>query len=402
MRQPTEDTERYIGKNLKKKPMRKLSAGLIVLLVLLLTAVRAGAEYTKLRAFADLYVGGKNLHTLDDIAEVNLDRSLERPSDAPVPEKTIQIYERPEDVPESMAEGENYALVFDDGTTVIYNDHTYQLNRNLYTVLFMGIDTSINGKEHVIGKAGQADVILLLGIDVTTGKTTILNISREAYAQVEEYSVDNLLLGTRFEQLALAYASGNGKETSCENTMRSVSHLLYNLLETKDGSCRPYLALDLDGIQAANDALGGVTVRSKLTQTMPDGTELHEGDLIKLQGKNLERYIRTRTGDIDANAARMDRQKQYLTEFSKLAIARTKQDFTFPAELFSSLSPYMVTNLTTAEVTNLSSCFMEHGAEFTFRSVDGVYGVLNESAVLYLDEGDLFEAVLQMFYRRQD
>ena len=402
MRQPNEATERYVGKHLKKKPVRKLSAGLILLLVLALSAVRVSAAYFKLRSFADLYIGGKNLHTLEDVSQVDFNRTVDRPEDAPVPEKSILVVEDPAEIPPSAEHNEKVALSYNNGTTVVYNGHTYQLNTNLYTVLFMGIDTSIHGTEHTIGTAGQADVILLIGIDISNGKTTILNISREAYAQVEEYSVNNQFIETRFEQLALAYASGNGKETSCENTMRSVSHLLYNLLETPDGSCRPYLALDMNGIQAANETLGGVTVKSKITQLMPDGTDLHEGDLIELHGANLDRYIRTRTGDVNANAARMDRQKQYMTEFAKLAIARTRQDLSFPVDLFSSLSPYMVTNLSISEVTNLSSCFMEHGAQFSFRSIDGDYGVLNESAVLYLDEADLFEAVLQMFYLQQD
>ena len=50
----------------------------------------------------------------------------------------------------------------------------------------------------------------------------------------------------------------------------------------------------------------------------------------------------------------------------------------------------------------LSSTFISHGAEFDFRTIEGTPDKLNGSTVLYLDEIDLFEAVLQMFYVQVD
>ena len=68
----------------------------------------------------------------------------------------------------------------------------------------------------------------------------------------------------------------------------------------------------------------------------------------------------------------------------------------------SALAPYMVTNLTVPDVTFLSSTFLNHGAAFTLRGLSGTYGVLNKTAVYYLDELDLFEAVLELFYTPVD
>ena len=262
-------------------------------------------------------------------------------------------------------------------------------------MLLLGIDHNIQSEKEV-GSGGQSDVILLVGLDTTNGKTTLLNISREAYAEVDVYSRDNAYITTRMEQITLAYACGNARESSCENTLRSVSRLLYGL------PISSYLAIDMYGIKEANEAVGGVTVKSLIDMTLPSGRELHRGDVIELHGHDLEWYIRTRGYDLEGNQRRMERQKQYLTEFSKLAVAKTRDNLSFPVDLFSALSPFTVTDLDITDVAFLSSTFIAHGAEFDFRTIEGTPDKLNGSTVLYLDEIDLFEAVLQMFYVQVD
>ena len=72
-------------------------------------------------------------------------------------------------------------------------------------------------------------------------------------------------------------------------------------------------------------------------------------------------------------------------------------------DLFSALSPYMITDMELPDVTFLSSCFLQHGANFSFRSIDGTYTTDSEGHSLFLpDEVDLFEAVLQVFYVQAD
>ena len=83
-------------------------------------------------------------------------------------------------------------------------------------------------------------------------------------------------------------------------------------------------------------------------------------------------------------------------------MARAKENLTFPVELFSALSPYTVTNLDISDVTFISSVFLNHGAQFNLRTIQGTLEQYNESSIYYLDEVDLFEAVLQVFYNRID
>ena len=366
----------------KKKPVRRITGAVLLLLVLLLSLARLGAEAFKLLAYADIFIGGRNMLIYGAVKQVDMGDSV----------KEIPVYN---EVPASEPE-DDYILRLNDGTTVVYQGRTYELNRDLITILFLGIDRDIYDAE-IMGLGGHSDVLLLIALDTKTGQARILNISREAYAEVETYSADGSYIGTRPLQIAAAFAYGNGKDTSCENAVRSVSRLLYGL------PIRHYLALDMNGIQAANDAVGHVTLNALEDIRMPDGTTFAKGEAIELKGKWLDHYIRTRSHTVvDSNAKRMERQVQYVQEFSKLAVAKSRKSLSFPVDLFSALAPYMVTNLTVPDVTFLSSTFLNHGASFTLRGLSGTYGVLNKTAVYYLDELDLFEAVLELFYTPVD
>lgn len=373
-------TERhYRGRfSAPKKKTARMTGAVVLLLVLLLSLVRLGAEAFKLLSYADLFIGGRNMLIYGDVNAVDIGKSVNE----------IPIYN---ELPSSEPE-EDYIVRLNDGTTIVYQGRTYELNRNLATILFLGIDHTIHDAE-MVGLGGQSDVILLIAMDTKTGKTRILNISRDTYAEVEAYAADGVYMGTKPLQITTAFAYGNGKETSCENAVRSVSRLLYNL------PIRSYLALDMNGIQAANEAVGHVTVNALDDIEMTDGTKFKKGDPIELQGRWLDRYLRTRSKEVvDANAKRMERQVQYVQAFSKLVVEKSKASISFPVDLFSALAPYMVTNLDIPDVTFLSSTFLTHGAEFTLRGITGTYGVLNSTAVLYPDELDLFEAVLELFY----
>ena len=387
-RQSKPASEHYEGKfNAKTppaKPAKGLSRGVRVLIVLLLLAARFGAEFILAETTSRRFLQVRK--TFADVDHVNLPEVI-RSGDRSLTIVDGYSGQRPEG---------DFVLSYDDGTKVEYDGHTYLLNRNLTTILAMGIDRAITEETKLHGNGGQSDVLMLIGIDTETGQTNILNISREAYSQVQVYSGDGSLIRTEWLQICLAYAYGDGREKSCENAKQSVSRLLYDL------DIQSYLAVDLVGILKANEAVGGVTVDSLVDVTMPDGTVVHKGDRIELHGKNAERYIRTRGQEIDANAPRMERQKQYITEFSKLVVSKSRSDLTYPATLFSSLSDYMVTDMEITDVTALARCFISNDAKINFINVRGTYGLLNGTSVCYLDEIDLFEAILQVFYQRVD
>ncbi len=383
MNQPSE--RGYAGHFEARPQPRRRSTGPVALLILILVLVRGLATGFKAVSLADHFIGGSGLLIYGDRIGADAGDALHSG------DKVIPIID-------GGTGDENAIIRRDNGKTWIYRGHTYVLNENLATVLFLGVDSTLNTETETVDvDSTQADVILLVGIDTVTGKSTVLNISRDTYAQVDVYTAGGSFLETRYEPLALAFAYQEGL-ASCENTKAAVSRLLYGL------PISSVIALDLRGIQAANDAVGHVTVKSLIDYDREDyDIHIRKGEMVELEGKTLEYYIRTRSHyDLAANTARMERQKQYVTEFSKLVVQKSKRNLTFPVDVFSSLSDYMVTDLTLPDVTFLSTCFLDNGANFDFRTLDGTYDRNGKNAIFHPDDIDLFEAILQVFYLRID
>ena len=132
---------------------------------------------------------------------------------------------------------------------------TYEYNRNLRNVLFLGVDKeadSVVGE--TVGRNGQADCILLMIMNQETKETTLLQISRDSMTDVEIYGITGSHLATEHAQIALQYAFGESDSRSNWLTKNAVSHLLYEI------PISSVMALTVDGIGEVTSAMGGVTL----------------------------------------------------------------------------------------------------------------------------------------------
>lgn len=278
-----------------------------------------------------------------------------------------------------------------DGEYVVYNGKTYEYNKNVTNILFMGIDKRELQKTEVQGTGGQADVIVLLAVDTKTGKISMINISRDTMTDVTVYSSNGGYIGSEKQQLCLSYAYGNGKETSCENTVNSVQRLFYNI------PIKSYLALDLDGISAVNDSIGGVDVTSPETiGSFVQGQNYH------LEGQLAESFVRSRSHEsADANTLRMQRQQIYVKQFMDKVISATKKQITTPVDLFNASSPYTCTNLNPSRILYLAeSIVMSDGMSVEMNTVPGEAKMGKEYAEFYVDESKFYELFLSVFYNQ--
>ncbi len=286
-------------------------------------------------------------------------------------------------------------LIYDDGKTVSYKGETYVLNENITTVLLIGVDRDELEDGGVHGEGGEADCVILVSMDTKTGETKLVNISRESYAQVDIYSATGNLIESKGTQLCRAYAFGDGGELSCENTMKSVKRLLYGM------PIHSYLALDMRFIGAATDAVGGITLTALSDVKMLDDRIVKEGTRIELWGREAEQYVRYRNKKLlNSNLLRMDRQKQFVELFAKQALLETKKDLTTILDLYVAMSKYMTTNLSLADATFLLGTFLNHGATFEFTAISGRLDRLGENAIYYLDETNIYETVLDVYYTK--
>lgn len=293
------------------------------------------------------------------------------------------------------------AVVEEDGEYITYKGEKYIYNENITSVLCMGVDKrEISDEDVTIGTAGQADMLMLAILDTESGKVKLWNISRDSMTDVDIYNVDGEYVRTEKLQACLAFAYGDGFHKSCENTVKSVSRLLYGM------PIQSYAVLDLEAIRPLNDAIGGVEVT------------IHEGDILPghfipgttmlLKGKDVESYVRSRRTEvpgepIDSNNNRMARQRQYMMNFIQKVLEKTKEDISTPLNLYSIVkkNDHIITNLDTSKIAYLTTQIMKVDfSEESFQTIPGEV-VAGDHAEYHVDDEVLYQMVLDTFYVKQ-
>lgn len=226
-----------------------------------------------------------------------------------------------------------------------------------------------------------------------TGKSRLIAISRDTMTDVNVYSDLGNFIGTEKLQLCLAYTYGDGKEKSCENTVRAVSRLFYGM------PVAAYAALDLDAIAVLTDAVGGVEVTVTKDLTIQDPS-LKEGERKVLTGEQAQWYVRSRLVEekeatADANSDRIERQKQYLAAFGGKAAEQFRKNPLFLLTLYQKIKDFSVTNLSAAEVTYLGTLLFRGGFQDAgILSIKGEASMGETYAEFHVDEQAMYEMVL--------
>ena len=283
------------------------------------------------------------------------------------------------------------AEVQDNGDYIMYKGVTYKYNHDVTNILFMGVDKRSIDDETAQGTGGQADAIVMIAMNVKDHKMTLLAVPRDTITDVALYSPSGHYSGMKEMQVCMAYAYGDGKEISCENTVSSVRRIFYNV------PVNTYYALDLDGIAAVNDSVGGVDVASP--ETIGPFTE---GESYHLEGKLSENFVRLRDkSGVDSSMKRLERQKIYAKGFLSTMTKKLKGDITSAITVYNESSPYSCTNLNAAKVTYLAAEFMFGGGMDTeLLTMPGELSYDNQYARFNIDEEKFFEQFLSVYYER--
>lgn len=293
-------------------------------------------------------------------------------------------------------------VVEDEGEYIAYNGEKYRYNENITSVLCMGVDNEEAVSDDVeIGTSGQADMLMLAIMDTESGDVKLWNISRDSMTEVDIYNVDGEYVRTEEMQACLAFAYGDGREKSCENTVRAVSRLLYGM------PIQSYAVLNMDAIRPLNDAVGGVEVTIKEGDILP--ARFKPGTTVLLQGDDVESYVRSRRTErpdepIDSNNNRMARQRQYMMNFIQKALQMTKQDITTPAKLFriAAQNDNMTTNLNLSKVAYLTTVFSKvNFTEDSFQTIPGEVAAGEKYAEYHVDDEALYQMILDTFYIKE-
>ena len=279
--------------------------------------------------------------------------------------------------------------------TIEHDGHTYRQRSNVTSILLIGVDQDENGNTSVGQRGGgQADFLRLIVIDRGSKTVSQLAIDRDTLAEITVLGATGNVAGTRMDNISLSHYYGDGNEKSCKLTQEAVSKLLFGT------RIDFYLAMNLDGIDAFNDALGGVTVtlEDDFTGVHPEWTT---GTQVTLQGSEAETFVRSRRGIGDGtNTSRMRRQQQYLSEAVKILADKVQEDTDFIGHLFDTLSPYLVSGIRRDRLVTEAYNAKNYSRPAVY-NIAGDHRIGEDGFMKFIpDENNLKEIVIKLFFQQ--
>ena len=278
---------------------------------------------------------------------------------------------------------------------VKYNGQIYAYNEDILTFLIMGIDKTKDVKEVAEGtNGGQAAALFLVVLTPHDDSLSVIGINRNTMTDVSVYDNNGSFVNTVKAQIAVQHGFGNGVEESCEYEVNAVQHLFYEM------PIHGYAAINMSAIGPLTDMVGGVDVVALEDIKSGNSTVIKEGEEVHLEGDLAFAYIHNRdTKEFGSADHRLERQKQFITTYLQKVKQKTKEDIGFPISVYQSIAPQTVTSLTVDEMTYLVSIAKDYSFDanylYTLKGETKQGDVFEE---FYVDETDLFELILKVFY----
>lgn len=296
----------------------------------------------------------------------------------------------------SLAEGEpDPNARFRGVPTLETQEGAYRLNRRLTTVLLMGIDqTAQQMQDASYRSGGQADFLMLLVVDDTQKRISMIEINRDTMTELTVLNVLGEVSGKRTGQICLSHAFGSGAEDSCKMTVEAVSALLNKT------PINYYIAMNMDGIVTLNDALGGVEVTLNEDFSAYDPA-MTAGTTLTLRGEQAEYYVRGRFGVGDqTNLSRLERQRNYMSAAASVLRQRISEGKSFIRSLHSQLEDYLISSLSRGALYNLG----EKASRYEIMPVYQIQGEtrLGKSGFMefYPNEAALKQLLIEVLYEK--
>ncbi len=285
----------------------------------------------------------------------------------------------------------------DSDAGFLYVEHDgkrYERRHDVDAVLIAGLDkfeTSEESDSYVNDR--QADFLILLVIDHEARTCSAVHINRDTLAEITVLGIGGKKVGTITGQLALSHSFGSGGADSGRNTARAVSRLLGITIDN-------YATLTMDAVASLNDLVGGVTLTVLDDFTGVDDT-LKRGETVTLMGEHALNYVRARSGLTDSsNVARMERQRQYLTELYRATLGAMNADDDFAEDSVAELSDYIVSDFSISALEDMLDAFSEYefGGIYT---LDGTLSQGEKYMEFRLNKDSAKALMIELFYKER-
>jgi len=278
--------------------------------------------------------------------------------------------------------------------TLIRDGVEYFPRQDITVVAFMGIDEMgpVQASDS-FRNSGEADAVALLILDETNRTYSILTLNRDTMLHMPALGLGGKEAGSFYGQLALSHTYGSGLDDSARNTVKAISDFLYGI--TVDH----YVAMNMGGIPALNDAVGGVTVEvtddfSAVDASIPLGT-------VTLRGEQALNFVRTRK-DVGSqlNISRMQRHEAYMQGLATSLRGKLDESETFVLDTWQRVGDYVVTDCSVNVISGiLSRCGDYTRQEIVSPSVTNQLS--GEYYEFYADADALDALILRLFYAKK-
>ena len=268
-----------------------------------------------------------------------------------------------------------------------YDGKTYKYNDNLQNYLFMGIDNDNIAQPAEDGiSGGQSDAMFLLVLDEAKRDVKIIAINRNTMVPVDVYDREGNFLVQMDLQICLQHGYGDGMKLSCMRAVEAVDRLF------RDIPISGYLSLNMGGLPAVNDAIGGVEI-TPIESVKRGDVVIKKGETVNLTGEQAYAYLRTRDVDKFASANdRLDRQEQYILAF----IRKCLDNPGLGNKIYESGKDYLVASIDLPKLINSAK-------DMTF-SDDSLYTLEGETEFkdefeqFHVNEEAMIKLILKVFY----
>lgn len=281
-----------------------------------------------------------------------------------------------------------------EGYDVVYNGERYIYNKDMITLLFLGIDktgTVAPAEDGISG--GQSDAMFLLTLNPHTMIMEIIAIPRDTVAEIDLYDKAGNYTYSGYAQICLQHGYGDAMSVSNERAKKAVSRLFYDL------PIHSVTSVNLGAIPGINDAFGGITLESLYTFS-DEGWDFVEGQTVTLLGRGAYSYIHYRDTSRHFTAGeRLARQKQYITLFMDKAMNEIRQNLGKVIEVYNAVGDYVVTDLGIGDMTYLASELVKYqfGGIYT---LEGSVDTSKRTERYYLDKDAFYRMIIEKFYEK--
>ncbi len=237
---------------------------------------------------------------------------------------------------------------------------------------------------------GQSDAMFLIVVDSRKRDVKIVLINRNTMVPVDVYNREGNFLLQKDLQICLQHGYGDGMKLSCMRSVEAVNRLFH------DVPISGYMSLNMGGLPAINDAIGGVEI-IPLETVIRDDVVIPQDTPTNLTGEQAYAYIRTRDTDKFGSANdRLNRQKQYIIALVEKLMANPS----LGTKLYEAGKDYMVASMDIPKLISSTK-----GMTFT---EDDIYEIKGETELkddyeqYIIDDEALIDLIIEVFYEEVD